>query len=138
MTGKFARPLQGRFNCTAFHVRDVGAFNADPQVIAFQAIASVLEGQMDGDPVPCFAIARGIDPRPPFFIMRQPSELVISERRDDDPEIDDRDGWIGMLQRHLADDEGIIITEWGNPAAPDGQLNWVLTFNDVRCYVEHA
>jgi len=136
MTRIVARPLMGRFNCTAFHVRDVAAFNADPQVIAFQGIAAVLEGQMDEDPAPCFAIARGIDPRPPFFIMRQPAEVVISERRDEDPNVDDCDGWFAMLQRHLAADEGIFITEWDNPAAPDGQLNWMLTCDAARCYLE--
>jgi len=131
-----ARALQGDFNSTAFHARDVAAFNADQYVIAFQRFASLLEGQMPDDPARCFAIAKGVNPRAPLFIMRQPAEVVISERRTDDPEVDDCDGWIAMLQRHIAPNEGLIVTEWHNPAASDGQITWAITADAVRCYAD--
>lgn len=131
-----ATPFLGDFNSTAFHARDPAAVNTDPQVILFQRFADMLEGQMDGDPAPCFAIARGVDPRAPFFVMRQPAEVVINERHADDPEIDDHDGWIAMLQRHLAPDEGLIVTEWRNPTAPGQMLTWAIIDSDARCYME--
>jgi len=131
-----ASPFQGAFNSTAFHARDATTINTDPQLIAFQRFASVLEGQMDGDPAPCFAIARGVDPRAPLFIMRQPADLVIAERHAGDPEIDNSHGWIAMLQRHMAPDEGLIVTEWHNPAAAGQMLTWALTDSAARCYME--
>ena len=130
-----ARPFLGHFNSTAFHARDPVAFAKDPQMLAFQRRAEVLEGQMPDDPAPCFAIAAGVDPRKPFFIGRQPAELVMSERRAEDPAVDDSEGWIAMFQRHLAEDEGLIVTEWENPAAPEEVLTWVMTGDGVRCYL---
>ena len=130
------RPFEGDFNSTAFHARDVAAINSDPRVIAFQRFASVLEGQMSDDPAPCFAIAKGVDPRAPLFVMRQPTEVVIGEWREDDPEVDDSNGWITMLQGHIEPDEGLIVTEWNNPAAPDRQLTWAITVDAVRCFAD--
>lgn len=131
-----ASPFQGDFNSTAFHARDATAINTDAQLILFQRFARVLEGQMDDDPAPCFAIARGVDPRAPFFILRQPAEVVIEERHAGDPEIDDGHGWIAMLQRHITPAEGLIVTEWRNPAAPAQMLTWALTDSAARCYLE--
>ena len=138
MPSRKASPLLGNFNSTAFHARDAAALIADPQIKLFERFATVLEGQMPDDPAPCFAIARGADPRAPLFVSRQPAEAVISEQHPEDPLVDDGSGWIAMFQRHLAPDEGLIITEWHNPAAPEEMLTWVITGDDARCYSERA
>ncbi len=70
--GPKAGPFLGNFNSAAFHVRDAAALVADPQIKLFERFADVLDGQMPDDPAPCFAVARGTDPRAPFFIGRQP------------------------------------------------------------------
>lgn len=135
MPGPSITPLRGAFNSTAFHVRDPAAWLADARLAELRRHADVLEGQMPDEPQPCFAIVRGTDPRAPFFMGRQPAECVIGERRPDDPGIDDSDGWLALLQRHLAPDEGLVITEWNHPDVPEGMLTWVLTPDDARGYL---
>lgn len=135
MTGPPIEPLRGSFNSTAFHVREATAWLGDARLAEFRRHADVLEGQMPDDQRPCFAIARGMEPRAPFFIGRQPAECVIGERRADDPAIDDAAGWLALLQRHLVPDEGLVITEWNHPDAPHGMLTWIMTTDDARCFL---
>ena len=130
-----ARPFVGSFNSTAFHVEDPVAFEHDPMVQRFRRFADVLEGQMPDDPAPCFALAKGMVPRDPLFVGHQPATVVIGEAWEGDPEIDDAQGWIAMFQKHLRPEDGIIVTELGNPVAPGEMLTWVITVEAARCYL---
>jgi hypothetical protein len=101
--------LQGSFYSTAFCVRDEAAFGADPAILEMQQHLDMFVGELDGATVHCVC-SQGTQPKTIFQVFAPAIAGLLADATSN-VAMEDPDGWIGTLQRHLRPDYGIVIDE---------------------------
>lgn len=101
--------LQGSFYSTPFRVRDEQAFAADPAILEMQKHMEMFTGELDGATVYCIA-SKNTQPKTVLQVFA-PAILGLLDDASSDVIMEDSLGWIGVLQRHLKPNYGIVIDE---------------------------
>lgn len=101
--------LQGDFYSTAFRIRDVKAFQTDPKIAEMRRHMEFFEGERDGVALLCVT-SKGGEPRTTLDVRAPAIAGLLEDTRSAVP-IDDSQGWIEALRRHLHGDHGIVINE---------------------------
>ena len=101
--------LQGSFYSTAFQVRDEQAFAADSATLETQKHMNMFAGERDGVMLHCIA-SKDTQPKTILQVFA-PAILGLLDDASSDVLMEDSLGWIGVLQRHLQPDYGIVIDE---------------------------
>jgi hypothetical protein len=101
--------LQGSFYSTAFRVRDEEAFGADPAILEMQQHLDMFAGEMDGAPVHCLC-SKGTQPKTILQVFAPAIAGLLAEATSS-VAMEDPQGWIETLQRHLHPDYGIVFDE---------------------------
>jgi hypothetical protein len=103
------RVLQGSFYSTAFRVRDEAAFGADPAILEMQQHLDMFVGEMDGATVHCLC-SKGTQPKTMLQVFAPAIAGLLADTRSS-VAMEDPQGWIETLQRHLDPDYGIVLDE---------------------------
>jgi len=101
--------LQGTFYSTAFRVRDEQAFAADPVIREMQQHLDMFAGELDGDTVHCLC-SKGAQPKTILQVFAPAIAGLLADTASS-VVMEDPEGWIEVLQRHLHPDYGIVIDE---------------------------
>lgn len=101
--------LQGTFYSSAFRVRDEQAFATDPAILEMQKHMDMFAGKRGAATLHCIA-SKDTRPKAPLEVHAA-AILGLLDDASSDVVMDDPRGWIGLLQRHLDRDSGIVIDE---------------------------
>jgi len=101
--------LQGAFYSTAFRVRDEQAFATDPAILEMQKHMDMFAGQRDGATLHSIA-SKDTPPNAPLEVHAAAILGLLADACSG-VVMEDSLGWIGVLQRHLQPDSGIVIDE---------------------------
>lgn len=101
--------LQGIFYSTAFRVRDEQSFAIDPAILEMQKHMDMFAGQRNGATLHCIA-SKDTQPKAPLEVHAAAIVGLLDDARSDIV-MEDSQGWIGVLQRHLHPDSGIVFDE---------------------------
>ena len=130
------RPFLGSLASCAFHVRDEAAFEADAAIDALVHDLDVMRGRRPEDKGPLFCLVRDMEPGKPFQIMRAAGLSLLQDQGPTVARIDDAEGWIAGLQRHLDPACAIVVREYLNPDAPGLDLFWVILPEAAACSLD--
>jgi len=101
--------MQGSFYSTAFRVRDEQAFETDPAVVAMLKHMDMYAGKRNGATLHCIA-SKDTKPKSMLDVFAPAIHGLLADTSSN-VVMEDPLGWIGVLQRHLQPDSGIVIDE---------------------------
>jgi hypothetical protein len=103
------KALEGIFYSTAFRVCDELAFAADPAILDMQKHMDMFAGKRCDVTLHCIA-SKDTQPNAPLEVHAAAILGLLDDARSE-VVLDDSRGWIGVLQRHLHPDSGIVFDE---------------------------
>lgn len=127
------KPFHGSIRSSAFHVRDEEAFEDDPEIGTLLTEFDVLQGQRPEDQTPIVCFARDFEAGPTLLVRRLAGLTLLTDQESLQADIDDAQGWIAALQRHLDPDNAIVVEEYLNVGAIGFDLFWVILPEMAAC-----
>jgi hypothetical protein len=100
--------LQGEFYSTAFRVADDKAFAIDPAMKALLKHIELFQGEEDGMFLYCITNKHG-EPGTRLKVLKPAIMGLLDDAGESSVPMEDEQGWIATLQKHLHPDYGITL-----------------------------